>query len=117
MPYFPSPPVVIYIISENRSEGNLTIPSDGYWSTSGIYLDSINVTTASQNWSLHICENNSFNTSALTSRQLVSGGLGNTAVQYTGIYRSDASNLYLVYNDLAGTATASFYIIGRALGI
>jgi len=113
--YYPPSPRPISITSYNNSEGNITLSDDGYWAAQNVFIDLISVKTSSTNWSLHLCENSDFDTSSIKSHHIVSSGLGDTCVVVSMPYSSDNGNVYLVYNDLAGTDTASFHILGKTL--
>lgn len=115
MPYFPPAPRAVSMLLENLGEGNLTLSDDGYWGVSEAYIDSISVSTISTNWDLYLCIDSSFNISDVRTRKLVSNGLGDAIVPVDETYQSTDGKVYLVFNDLAGSSIASFYIVGRTI--
>lgn len=115
MPYFPPQPNSIFIISNNHTDGYITLSDDGYWGVTTAYMDTIYVTTASANWMLYLCKDGDFSKSSITTKLLVSNGFGDTIVPVNETYSSAASSVYLIYEDLAGSSSASFYVVGRTL--
>jgi hypothetical protein len=115
MPYFPPSPNGIYIISNNHSDGYITLSDDGYWGATTAHIDSISVSTESENWMLYLCSEADFNTESIRTKLLVSNGLGDSIVPVNETYSSSLASVYLIYRDLVGGALASFYVVGRTL--
>lgn len=115
MPYFPPQPKSIYINYEGAPEGNIILSDDGYWAYGNVYLDVIYVKTLSTDWDMYLCRNSLFDIASIDTIRLVSSGLGDTVVPVNITYDSFDGNIYLVYVDNSGSATASFSVVGRTL--
>jgi hypothetical protein len=115
MPYYPSSPHNVFIVANDKPDGYIELSDDGYWDATVVMIDSISVRTASTDWDLYLCTDSSYNMSSVTTRQLVSGGLTDSIIDIGEQYSSDDLKVYVVYLDNNGTATASFYVVGRSM--
>jgi hypothetical protein len=104
----------IWISAATQSEGNLTLSDGTNWATQYSFISYINVVCASTNWSMWLCETSAFNTGLITTRQIASNINGNATLYINQEYNSDGNNVYIIYTDVAGTATASILISGEA---
>lgn len=112
-PVVAAPASNIWIVSSGNAPGNLTLSATS-WASRYTYISSINAKTVSSKWNLWICETSAFNTSLITSRQIVSSGKGNMLINVNFNVNSDSNNLYLVYQNLgAGSPTLDLYIAGE----
>ena len=115
MPYFPPIPRPVTMSFSDLSEGNLTLFDDGYWGVETAYIDSISVKTVSTNWNMFLCTDSGFDLNDIRTRKLVSNGLGTAIVSVEETYQSVDGKIYLIFDDLTGSATVSLYVVGRTI--
>lgn len=103
----------IWITASGQAPGNLTL-SGVHWGAEYSYIDSMRVKTESTDWSLWLCEDDTFDTDLITSRLLVSGMSGDIDLGIARSYNAGVTSVFLIYEDNSGSNTADFYITGEA---
>lgn len=93
------------------SPGNLTLTGP-LWDAYEVDFCHLSLLTASTNWDLYICYDNTFDLTDARTLKLVANATGNIITDVHIRYISSTTSLYLIYNDLSGSATANIHIIG-----
>ena len=105
----------IFVHATGQAPGNLTLADAAHWGEQYSVLTSLKVWTASTNWDLWLCEDNTFDTGLIGSRKLIEAQSGNYEVYESETeYRSDGDNVYLKYVDNSGANNAEILLTGIA---
>lgn len=105
---------MIWLYATGQAPGNLTLSGDD-WNEECSVITSLKVWTASTDWDLWLCETDAFDTALIGSRKLIANQNGNYEVYESSTeYKSDDTNVYLVYVDNSGANNAEIQITGVA---
>ena len=106
----------LWISATSQAEGNLTLADPDNWGSQYSHIYGINVKTSSIDWSMWLCSDNSFSKSALDTHQIANHRNGNYDIAVDRPYNSDGENVYIIFEDHAGSDTADLMITGEKRG-
>lgn len=102
----------LYLLTGALAPGNITLNDATNWNAARVYIRDISVNTVSTNYNISICQDNGFDSTSPTTREVIANGSGNTVIPVNMFNASATSSLFLKYTDNSGSATAKFFITG-----